>query len=184
MKIGVLLADAFQDSEYFLPKYELENAGVRIEVISLDSKPIEIYSYFSRIGTLDVDRTISDANPTDYVGVLVPGGAKSPVLLAESDEVLSFLQRVNSGGRLVASICRGSLLVARSGIAQGRHMTGFHLASEYPELVIRPIVEKHGGIWRDDQPVVVDGNLISSRHPGDIAHFSSAIRDWFARHIT
>jgi protease I len=184
MKIGVLLADAFQDSEYFLPKYELENAGVRIEVISLDSKPIEIYSYFSRIGTLDVDRTISDANPTDYVGVLVPGGAKSPVLLAESDEVLSFLQRVNSGGRLVASICRGSLLVARSGIAQGRHMTGFHLASEYPELVIRPIVEKYGGIWRDDQPVVVDGNLISSRHPGDIAHFSSAIRDWFARHIT
>jgi hypothetical protein len=66
----------------------------------------------------------------DYVGVLVPGGAKSPVLLAESDEVLSFLQRVNSGGRLVASI------------------------------------------------------LISSRHPGDIAHFSSAIRDRFARHIT
>src|SRR4029453_16237840 len=96
MKIGVLLADAFQDSEYFLPKYELENAGVRIEVISLDSKPIEIYSYFSRIGTLDVDRTISDANPSDYVGVLVPGGPKSPVTLAESDEVLSFLRQINS----------------------------------------------------------------------------------------
>src|SRR4030095_5637292 len=97
-----------------------------------------------------------------------PGGAKSPATLAESEEVLSFLRRINRGGRLVASICRGSLLVARSGIAQGRHMTGFHLASEYPDLVIRPIVEKYGGIWRDDQPVVVDGNLISSRHPGDI----------------
>jgi len=48
--------------------------------------------------------------------------------------------------------------------------------------VIRPIVEKYGGIWRDDQPVVVDGNLISSRHPDDIAHFSRAIRDWFAQH--
>src|SRR5262249_48607621 len=46
MKIGVLLADAFQDSEYFLPKYELERAGARTEVISLDSKPVEIYSYF------------------------------------------------------------------------------------------------------------------------------------------
>jgi len=53
MKIGVLLADAFQDSEYFLPKFDIEGSGVRMEVISLESKPIEIYSYFSRIGTLD-----------------------------------------------------------------------------------------------------------------------------------
>ena len=110
--------------------------------------------------------------------MLVPGGAKSPAILAESEEVLSFLRRINGHRRLVASICRGSLLVARSGIADGRHLTGFHLASEYPDLVIRPIVEKYGGIWRDDMPVVVDGNLISSRHPNDVSHFSGAIRDW------
>lgn len=181
MKIGVLLADAFQDSEYFLPKYELERAGARTEVISLGSKPVEIYSYFTRIGMLDVDRTIRDADPFDYAGVLVPGGAKSPAILAEDGEVLSFLRRINSTGKLVASICRGSLLVARSGIAEGRHVTGFHLVTEYPDLVIRPIVEKYGGIWRDDQPVVVDGNLISSRHPDDIAHFAGAIREWFGQ---
>jgi putative intracellular protease/amidase len=46
MKIAVLLADAFQDSEYFLRKYELERAGARTEVISLHSKPVEIYSNF------------------------------------------------------------------------------------------------------------------------------------------
>jgi len=57
----------FTTRSTFLPKYELEHAGVRIEVISLDSKPIEIYSYFSRIGALDVDKTISDADPSDYV---------------------------------------------------------------------------------------------------------------------
>src|SRR5215831_8323178 len=57
----------------------------------------------------------------------------------------------------------------------------FHLANEYPELVIRPIVEKYGGIWREDAPVVVEGNLVSSRHPNDMAHFSSAIRDWLVR---
>ena len=38
---------------------------------------------------------------------------------------------------------------------EGRHL---HLAGEYSDLVIRPIVEKYGGIWRDDAPVVVDGN--------------------------
>jgi protease I len=114
--------------------------------------------------------------------VLVPGGARSPAILAESDDVRSFLQRINSHLGLVASICRGSLLVARSGIAEGRHITAFHLTAEYPELVIRPIVETYGGIWRDDVPVVVDGNLISSRHPNDIAHFSSAIRTCLSHH--
>jgi protease I len=113
MKIGVLLADAFQDSEYFLPKFEIESAGAQTEVISIEARPIEIYSYFSRIGTLDVAKTVRDADPGDYIGVLVPGGAKSPAILAESDDVLSFLRLVNSRKRLVASICRGSLLVAR-----------------------------------------------------------------------
>jgi len=181
MKIGVLLADGFQDSEFFLPKFDIENAGAQTEVISLASEPIEIYSYFSRIGTLDVNKTIGDADPADYAGVLVPGGAKSPAILAESDDVRSFIRQVNRQNGLIASICRGSLLVACSGIAQGRQLTGFHLASEYPGLVIRPIVEKYGGIWREDAPVVVEGNLVSSRHPNDMAHFSSAIRDWLVR---
>ena len=132
MKIGVLLADAFQDSEYFLPKFEIESVGAQTEVISLDSKPVEIYSYFSRIGVLDVDKAISDADPSDYGGVLVPGGAKSPVTLAESDEVLSFLRQINSQRRLVASICRGSLLVARSRSLRARR------SRRQPHLVAPP----------------------------------------------
>ena len=64
------------------------------------------------------------------------------------------------------------------GIVRNRRVTGFHLAEQYPDLVVQPIVEKFGGIWRDDEPVVVDGNLISSRHPDDVAHFSGAIRNW------
>jgi hypothetical protein len=34
MKIAVLVADAFQDSEYFLPKIEIEKLGVETEVVS------------------------------------------------------------------------------------------------------------------------------------------------------
>jgi putative intracellular protease/amidase len=39
-------------------------------------------------------------------------------------------------------------------------------------------VEQFGGIWGDDEPVVVDGNLISSRHPDDVRQFASAICEW------
>ena len=178
MKIAVLVADAFQDSEYFLPKIEIEKLGVETEVVSLKREPVEIYSFFARIGLLDVQKTIREADPSDYAGVLVPGGAKSPAILSESKEALSFLREIDAAGKLVAPICRGSLLVANSGIVKGRRMTGFHMGEQWPELVVRPTIEKFGGIWVGDQPVVVDGNLISSRHPDDVAHFIGAIRDW------
>ena len=181
-KLAALVADAFQDSEYFLPKIALQDQlGLDVEVISLKRDPIEIYSYFSRIGLLDVNKTIQEADPRDYIGVLIPGGARSPALLAENQEVLSFLRQINDQKKLVASICRGSLLVAKSGITKGRHLTGFHLDKEFPDLVIRPIVEASGGIWSDDRPVVVDGNLVSSRHPNDIEHFVGGIRSWLSQ---
>ena len=160
-KVAALVADAFQVSAYFLPKIALQDQlGLDVELISAKRDPIEIYSNFSRIGMLDVDKAIQEADPRDYIGILVPVGAKSPALLAEDQAVLSFVRQVNDQKKLVASICRGSLLVAKSGIAKGRHLTGFHLDKEYPDLVIRPIVEANGGIWIDDKPVVVDKSCV------------------------
>jgi hypothetical protein len=77
-KIAALVADAFQEEEYFFPKVALNEAGYEVEVVSSCKEPVEIYSYFARTGLLDVDRAIAEARPEDYVGVLTPGGAKSP----------------------------------------------------------------------------------------------------------
>jgi protease I len=178
MKMAVLVADAFQDSEYFLPKVEIEKLGVATEVVSITDNPIEIYSFFARIGLLDVQKTIDKANPQDYVGVLIPGGAQSPAILGQDERVLAFVRALDAAGKLVAPICRGALVPARAGIVAGRHITGFHLESEYPDLAVRPIVEQSGGLWCDDAPVVIDRNLISSRHPDDVPAFATAIRDW------
>ena len=82
-KIAALVADAFQEEEYFFPKIALNEAGYEVEVVSSRKEPVEIYSYFARTGLLDVERAITDARPEDYVGVLIPGGAKSPALLAD-----------------------------------------------------------------------------------------------------
>jgi protease I len=180
-KVAALVADAFQDSEYFLPKIALQDQlGLDVEVVSTKREPVEIYSYFSRIGMLDVNKAIDEADPNDYIGVLVPGGAKSPALLAEDPAIIAFLRKINDDEKLVASICRGSLLVAKSGIAKGRNLTGFHLSREFPDLIIKPIVEENGGIWREDEPVVIDANLVSSRHPSDIEYFIAGIRQWLS----
>ena len=83
-KIAALVADAFQEEENFFPKVALSEAGYQVEVVSSHKEPVEIYSYFARTGLLDVERGIWEVRPEDYVGLLVPGGAKSPALLAEN----------------------------------------------------------------------------------------------------
>lgn len=181
LKFAVLLADAFQDSEYFLPKVEVEKLGIETETVSLSKTPVEVYSFFKSIGHMKIDKSIDEVDVQDYIGTLVPGGVKSPEILAEDERILSFLRTMNSAEKLIAPICRGSLLVAISGVANGRQITGFHLASQYQELPIKSVVEDYGGRWREDKPVVIDNNLISSRHPNDLPYFIDAIRKWLKR---
>jgi protease I len=173
-KIAALVADAFQEEEYFLPKVALQQAGFAVEVISIRVAPVEMYSIFSATGTLNVDKAIGDVSVSDYVGVLIPGGAKSPALLAESAAVRRFLKDADAHGVMLASICRGSLLLAKSDVVRGKRMTGFNDAKQYPELVVQPHAEAAGAIWVD-APVVTDGNLVTSPHPDASAAFSKAM---------
>jgi deglycase len=149
-KIAALVADAFQEEEYFFPKVALNEAGYQVEVVSLRKEPVEIYSYFARTGLLDVERAIADARPEDYVGVLVPGGAESPALLAEDPRVTKFVQDVSARGGVIACVCRGSMLAARSKVVAGRRMTGFNDSASYPELVVQPDAEAAGATWVQD----------------------------------
>src|SRR5262249_7617610 len=174
-KIAALVTDAFQEEEYFFPKFALNEAGYQVEVVSSRKQQVEIYSYFARTGLLDVERAIADARPEDYVGVLIPGGAKSPALLAEDPRVTKFVRDVSARGGVVACICRGSMLAARSRVVAGRRMTGFNDSASYPELVVQPDAEAAGAIWVQDAPVVVDRNLVTSPHRGLPAAFAAAI---------
>jgi DJ-1/PfpI family len=91
-----------------------------------------------------------------------PGGAKSPALLAEDPRVTKFVQDVSARGGVIACICRGSMLAARSEVVAGRRMTGFNDSASYPELVVQPDAEAAGATWVQDAPVVVDRNLVTS----------------------
>jgi protease I len=173
-KIAALVADAFQEEEYFLPKFALQSAGLHVEVVSLRAAPVEMFSFFSPTGKLDVDAAISDVRASDYVGVLVPGGAKSPALLAEDASTRQFLKDANERGIMLAAICRGSLLLAKSDVVNGRRMTGFNDAKRYPDLVVEPHAVAAGATWID-APVIADGNLITSPHPREVAAFSEAM---------
>jgi protease I len=174
-RIAALLADAFQEEEFFLPKVALARAGYTVDVVSIERRPIEMYSYFAQTGLLNVDRAVTGVDPADYAGILVAGGAKSPALLAESEAIKAFVRTVNASGGIVSSICRGTLLLIKSDIARGRRVTGFNDAATYPDLCVEPHAIEAGAIWIDGKPVVVDGNLISSPHPDHADEFGQEL---------
>src|SRR5262249_56965501 len=132
-KIAALVADAFQEEEYFFPKIALNEAGYEVEVVSSRKEPVEIYSFFARTGLLDVDRSIMEARPEDYVGVLIPGGAKSPALLAEDPRVTKFVQDVSARGGGIPCICPGAILASPSTGLAGRPMTRVDRHASFPD---------------------------------------------------
>ncbi len=60
-------------------------------------------------------------------------------------------------GKPVASICHGPQILISAGVLEGRKGTS--------TVTIRDDVKNAGAEWIDAE-VVVDGNWVSSRHPG------------------
>jgi protease I len=178
-RIAALIADGFQEEECLVPRFALQLLGARVDIVSLAKAPVEIYSYFDKVGTYDVDHSIDEVDPRDFDGILIPGGAKSPVILSQDERIKAFVRAIATADKLVACICRGTLLAAYAGIVQDRRVTGFigdnQLSTDqYRELAVEPVVLNSGGIWENCR-VVMDRNFISSRHPRDLKFFTAAL---------
>src|SRR5580692_4844920 len=158
------LDDFYEDLELWYPKFRLEEAGY-----ALKSAALEIKTYTGKHGyPAQSDLLLKDANSKDFCGLLVPGGFM-PDKLRRDAKVLSLTREFFEQGKLVAFICHGGWIPISSKILKGKCVTG--------SRGIKDDLENAGGIWVDE-PVVVDGNLISSRTPRDLAPFAAAMVDF------
>lgn len=101
---------------------------------------------------------------------MVPGGW-APDGIRRHKEALDIVRQMNRSGKLVAAICHAGWVLASAEILQGRTMT---CVSAIKDDVI------HAGAKYIDQPVVVDGNLITSRTPADLPQYMKAIVEFLS----
>jgi protease I len=159
--------DVYEDLELWYPKLRLEESGYDTRLAGP-----ELRSFTGKHGyPAKADLLIQDARSADFVGLLVPGGFM-PDKLRRDPKVLSLTREFFEQGKLVAFICHGGWIPISARILKGRRATG--------SLGIKDDLENAGAVWVD-QPVVVDGNLISSRTPRDLAPFARAMVDFLAR---
>ena len=159
-------ADLYEDLELWYPKLRCEEAGYAMRLAAPELKTFKgKHGYPAR-----PDLLLSEARSEDFCGLLVPGGFM-PDKLRRDAKVLSLTREFFEQGKLVAFICHGGWIPISAKILQGRRATG--------SLGIKDDLENAGAIWVNEA-VVVDGNLISSRTPLDLAPFAKAMVEFLA----
>jgi protease I len=161
--------DIYEDLELWYPKLRCEEAGYAMRLAAP-----EIKTYKGKHGyPAKSDLLLADAHSKDFCGLLIPGGFM-PDKLRRDAKVLSLTREFFEQGKLVAFICHGGWIPISAKILKGKRVTG--------SLGIKDDLENAGAIWVNE-PVVVDGNLISSRTPVDLAPFGQAMVDFLDRNV-
>ena len=160
-RVAMVLAKNFEDVEATDPKAFLEGQGAEVTVIGIERGPIE----GKKGGTLEADATFADVSPEEFDLLVIPGGG-SPENLRIHDPAVEFTRRFMESGRPVAAICHGPQLLISAKVLRGRRLTCVNK--------IRDDVINAGAIYVDE-PLVEDGNLITSRVPADLPVFDAAL---------
>src|SRR5918994_2364143 len=174
-RIAALAADGFEKVELVVPMKALQGAGAMVDVISLRHGSIRGVNLHEPASRVHVDKTIAEATPADYDGLLLPGGFINPDLLRQSVQARAFVRAFDEAGKPIATLCHGPWVLASAGLLQGRTLTS------WPG--VRDDLVNAGATWLD-QPVVRDGNLVTSRGPQDLAPFVHALVPHFAGRTT
>lgn len=157
----IFAAPHYEDLELWYPKIRLEEEGAAVVVAGLGEKV-----YAGKKGyPVTVDRNVDDVYAEEYDGLVIPGGW-APDVMRRSDKLLRITREIAAAGKPVAFICHAAWVPVSAGMLKGRRVT-----------CVRAIKDDvvNAGAEYVDEPVVVDGNLISSRTPSDLPHFCRAL---------
>lgn len=107
-----------------------------------------------------VDYTIDQVNVNDFDALAIPGGFEEYNFYHEgyNEKLLALIREFNHQQKVIASICVGALLVGKSGILVNRNATTYNSPARREAL-------RSFGANVMDQPIVVDGNVITSWNP-------------------
>lgn len=122
-RIAILAADGFEKVELTVPEKALRLAGAETEVVSLRRGRIRGVNLHEPASRVSVSKTVEEADPADYDGLLIPGGFINPDLLRQSAEVRQFVRQFAAADKPIATLCHGPWVLAAAGLLDGRVLT-------------------------------------------------------------
>ena len=162
MKVLLLAADQFEDTELLYPLHRLAEEGIAVTVAGLDLAPV---TGKKGHGPVPVDTTVGQVGEADFDALVIPGGY-APDKLRRSDAVLDLVRAFDASGKPIAFICHAGWVPISARILRGRRATSVP--------AIKDDMVNAGADWVDEA-AVVDGNLISARTPADLGPWMKAL---------
>jgi protease I len=162
-RIAILAEQDFEDSELTEPLKAMKEAGAQVFVVGSGSQT----TYKGKRGkaAIKVDIDADKVRAEDFDAIIIPGGY-APDKMRLHQSMIDLVRKAYGLGGVIAAICHGPQLLISADIVRGRRVTS------WPSVAID--LKNAGANWVDE-PIVRDGNLITSRKPSDLPVFNRAI---------
>jgi protein deglycase len=162
-KVLVFLAKAFETMEFCVFIDVLGWARVDyghnlfVDTCGFTSKVISTFNV-----PVIVDKTIDEINVDEYDALAIPGGFGEFGYYEEAynERFLKLIKEFDAKGKIIATVCSGAFPVGKSGVLKNRKATTYHLKNGYWQEKL-----KEFGVNVVNEPIVVDGNIITSYCP-------------------
>lgn len=169
-RVAFIATDGVEQVELTQPWEAVKEAGAEVELLSIESGQIQGFEHLDHGDKFDVDKKVADADPSDYDGLVLPGGVANPDFLRTDDDVRRFIRSFVEAGKPIGAICHGPWSLIDAGVVDGLTLTS------WPSL--KTDLENAGATWVDEE-VHVDRGLTSSRNPDDLPAFCAKIVEEF-----
>ncbi len=171
-KIAFLVAmEGIEEVELTSPWKAVEEAGGKPVLVAPEGGEVQAFQHLDKGKRYPVDKSLEEADPAEYDGLVLPGGVANPDQLRTDQRAVRFVQGIFEAGKPVGVICHGPWTLVEADLVRGRTITS------WPSL--QTDIRNAGGEWVD-QEVVVDQGLVSSRKPDDLEAFNAKIVEEFA----
>jgi 4-methyl-5(b-hydroxyethyl)-thiazole monophosphate biosynthesis len=155
----ITVADGVEDLEVVTLIDVLRRADIEVLVASIETRRMVSCAHGTR---LTADAMLVDVLAQDFDLIVLPGGMPGAQNLADYQPLAERVREQAAAGKLFAAICAAPALALQAyGVLKQRRMTCYPAFSE-----------QLSGCTFVDQPVVVDGNCITSQGPGTALEFA------------
>jgi protease I len=162
----IMATDGFEQSELFGPLEILIGRGAEVRLASPSASPIQATVLDDPGKVIRPDLTIAEAKAEDFDALLLPGGVRNPDTLRADAGAIALIRAFAEAGKPIAAICHGPWLLVEADLLRGRRATCWR--SIRTDLA-------NAGATVVDEAAVTDGNIVTSRMPGDVAAFTDAL---------